>query len=97
MPWLIGLGIVEGTFTISGLPSIMAEVSRVSEAGQYARTQAVYQTVQTGIQIVGALLGGSLFTLNPTYAFLSIPVVCVLSVATAFVPRAAFARMVEQT
>jgi MFS family permease len=97
VPWLIGLGLIEGAFTISGVPSIMAEVSRVSEAGQYARTQAVFQTVQTAIQIVGALAGGALFTVSPTYAFLSITAVCVLGAATALVPRAAFTRMVEQT
>jgi MFS family permease len=97
VPWLIGLGLIEGAFTISGVPSIMAEVSRVSETGQYARTQAVFQTVQTAIQIVGALVGGALFTVSPTYAFLSITAVCVLGAATALVPRAAFTRMVEQT
>jgi MFS family permease len=97
VPWLVGLGLIEGMFTISGTPSILAEVSRLSARGQYARTQAVYQTVQTAIEIVGALAGGALFTVSPTYAFLSITAVCVLGAATALVPRAAFTRMVEQT
>src|SRR5207249_4713485 len=44
VPWLIGLGLIEGIFTISGVPSTMAEVSRNAEPGQYARTQAVFQT-----------------------------------------------------
>ncbi|HEV2140701.1 MAG TPA: MFS transporter [Candidatus Dormibacteraeota bacterium] len=96
VPWLIGLGLVEGMFTISGAPSLMAEVSRISEPGQYARTQAVFQTAQTAVQIAGALVGGALFTFSPTYAFLSITAVCVLSALTALVPRAAFARMVQQ-
>lgn len=96
VPWLVGLGLVEGAFTISGTPSLMAEVSRGSEPGQYARTQGVFQTISTAIQIVGALAGGALFTLNPTYAFLSIAVVCVAGALTAFVPRAAFARMVQE-
>jgi MFS family permease len=97
VPWLVGLGLAEGAFTISGMPSLMAEVSRVSEPGQYARTQAVFQTVSTVIEIAGALAGGALFTLSPVYAFLSITAVCVASALTGFVPRAAFARMVEQT
>jgi MFS family permease len=97
VPWLIGLGLVEGMFTISGMPSMMAEVSRLAEPGQYARTQAVFQTVQTVVQIAGALAGGALFAVNPTYAFISIAAVCLLSAATALVPRAAFARMVQQT
>ncbi len=86
VPLLIGLGLVEGIFTISGLPSIMAEVSRLSEPGQYARTQGVYQTVQTAVQIAGALLGGTLFTVGAPYAFLSITAICLLGAATAFVP-----------
>lgn len=96
VPWLVGLGLVEGMFTISGVPSTMAEVSRLAEPGQFARTQAVFQTVQTAVQIAGALAGGALFTLSPTYAFISITVVCVLSAATAFVP-ARFARTARQS
>lgn len=96
VPWLVGLGLVEGAFTISGMPSLMAEVSQASEPGQQARTQAVFQTVATVIQIAGALAGGALFALSPTYAFLSITAVCVAGALTAFVPRAAFARMVQQ-
>ena len=93
VPLLIGLGLIEGIFTISGVPSMMSEISRLSEPGQFARTQAVFQTVQTAVQVVGALAGGALFTLSPTYAFLSIGAVCVVGAATAFVPRAAFLRL----
>ncbi len=96
VPWLVGLGLVEGALTISGTPSIMAEVSRLAEPGEYARTQGVFQTVQTAIQVAGALAGGALFTLNPAYAFLSITAVCVVGAATALVPQRAPARMVEE-
>src|SRR5689334_13195530 len=67
VPWLIGLGLLEGAFTISGLPSTMAEVSRLSGPGEYARTQGVFQTAQTVVQIVAALAGGALFILGPAY------------------------------
>ena len=87
VPWLIGLGLVEGAFTISGAPSLMAEVSRSALPGHQARTQGVFQTVQTLVQIVGALVGGSLFTLSPTYAFMAISAVCLLSAATTLFPR----------
>ncbi len=97
VPWLIGLGLVEGIFTISGVPSTMAEVSRLSEPGQFARTQGVYQTVQTVIEIVGAIAGGSLFTLSPTAAFIAISAVCLAGAGTAFVPRVVSARPVRQT
>jgi MFS family permease len=86
VPWLIGLGLVEGAFTISGLPNVMAEVSRLSEPGQYARTQAVFQTVQTAVQIAGALAAGALFTLGAAYAFLSIAAVCIAGAMMAFAP-----------
>jgi MFS family permease len=85
--WLIGLGLVEGIFTISGLPSLNAEVSRSAEPGHQARTQGVFQTFQTGTQIVGALVGGALFTVSHTAAFLAVAAVCLLGVAGALVPR----------
>ena len=97
VPWLIGLGLIEGAFTISGMPSTMAEVSRQSESGQHARTQAVFQTVQTMVQIAGALVGGALFTLSPVYAFLSISVVCVLGAIFGFAPKGVVARPVRET
>ena len=85
VPWLIGMGLLEGTSSISGMPILVAEVSRVSEAHEQGRTQGLFQTVQTAIQIVGALAGGSLFTASPTAAFLAITAACLFSVATAFI------------
>jgi MFS family permease len=89
VPWLIGLGLIEGAFTISGGPSLIAEVSRTAEPGHQARTQGVFQTVQTLIQIVGALAGGALFALSPTYAFLAIAAVCLAGASMALRPRGA--------
>ena len=97
VPWLIGLGLVEGIFTISGVPSTIAEVSRSAEPGQSARTQAVFQTAQTAVQIAGALVGGALFALSPVYAFLSITAVCLLGASSAYLPRAVSARPARQT
>jgi DHA1 family quinolone resistance protein-like MFS transporter len=87
VPWLIGLGLVEGAFTISGLPSTMAEVSRSAEPGHQARTQGVFQTAQTLVQILGALIGGALYTVSPTYAFLAMTAVCLLAASTALFSR----------
>jgi MFS family permease len=88
VPWLIALGLIEGMFTISGSPSIFAEVSRHAAPGQQGRTQGVFQTVQTLIQIAGALGGGALFALSPTYAFLACTAICLLGAATALRPAA---------
>jgi len=82
VPWLIGLGLIEGAFTISGAPSLIAEVSRHAESGHQGRTQGVFQTIQQSIQVVGALAGGYLFTISPTYAFLAITATCLLSAAS---------------
>jgi len=86
VPWLIGLGLVEGAFTISGAPSLIAEVSRQAEPGHQGRTQGVFQTIQTAIQILGALAGGYLFTFGAAYAFLTISAVCLLGAVSPLLP-----------
>jgi MFS family permease len=86
VPWLVGLGLIEGIFTVSGGPSLMAEVSRSAPPGHQARTQGAFQTVQTSIIIVGALAGGALYSLSPTYAFLAVTAVCLLGASTALRP-----------
>jgi DHA1 family tetracycline resistance protein-like MFS transporter len=97
VPWLIGLGIIEGFFTISGSPSLMAEVSRSAEPGHQARTQGVFQTAQTMVQIVGAIAGGALFAISPTLSFLAITAVCLLGAGTTLVPRVGYARQATET
>ncbi|HET9410752.1 MAG TPA: MFS transporter [Candidatus Dormibacteraeota bacterium] len=94
--WLIGLGLIEGALTISGAPSLIAEVSRAAPPGQQGRTQGLFQTVQTAIQIVGALAGGALFAVSPTYAFLAISTVCVLGAVAGVMPRPAARRSVSE-
>jgi DHA1 family tetracycline resistance protein-like MFS transporter len=89
VPWLIGLGLIEGALTISGGPSLNAEVSRIAGPGQQARAQGVFQTVQVLIQGVGAVAGGALFALNPTSAFLAIAAVCLAGASIALRPRGA--------
>ena len=97
VPWLVGLSLVDGAITISGLPGMMAAVSRLAPAGQFSRTQGVFQTVQTITQIVGALAGGALFTVNPTLAFLASAAVCLLSAGTVLAPGMPSARPAAET
>jgi MFS family permease len=89
VPWLIGLGLVEGALTIAGGPSLNAEVSRSAEPGHQARTQGVFQSIQVLVQGVGAVAGGALFGLNPTYAFFAIAAVCLSGASVALRPRGA--------
>ena len=86
VPWLIGLGLIEGAFTISGSPSLIAEVSRRAEPGHQGRTQGLFQTIQTVIEILGALAGGYLFTFSAAWAFLAIAAVCLVGAASALLP-----------
>src|SRR6266853_1980379 len=79
---IIGVGLIEGAFTISGAPSLIAEVSRNAEPGYQGRTQGVFQAVQSSIQIAGSLAGGYLFTIGPAYAFLAITAFCVMGAAS---------------
>lgn len=83
--WLIALGAIESSLTMAGFPTLLAEVSRVSPAGQQGRTQGMYQTVQVAIQIVGALVGGSLFAVSPSYAFWAISAVCLVGASIGLV------------
>lgn len=91
VPVLIGMGLPEGASTITGMPILVAEVSRISSAGEQGRTQGLFQTSQTLIQIFGALSGGALFTFSHAAAFFTITAVCVFSAGTAFVRRPATA------
>lgn len=95
VPVLIAMGFPEGATTIAGLPILVAEVSRMSGPNEQGRTQGLFQTFQTGSQIVGALSGGMLFTFSHAAAFLVITAVCVFSAATALV-RAPAASAVGQ-
>jgi MFS family permease len=94
--WLIGLGLVEGAVTITGSPVLNAEVSHAAPPGQQGRTQGLYQTVMTLVQIAGALGGGALFALSPTYAFLAMTAVCMISAGAGYIPKPARRRTVSE-
>ena len=79
VPALIGMGVVEGSLTTGGQPALQAEVSRLAPLGQQGGTQGVYRTAMVGAQIVGALVGGFLFTVWPGWAFVSMAAACGLS------------------
>lgn len=95
--WLIGLSLVEGAVTITGSPLLNAEVSRAALPGQQGRTQGLFQAVMTLIQIAGALGGGALFAISPTYAFWAMTLICLVCAAAGYLPGAAPRRRVEAT
>ena len=69
--------------------SALAAVGEMPDHRHQARTQGVFQTVQVLVQGVGAVAGGALFALNPTYAFFAIAAVCLLGASAALRPRGA--------
>ena len=94
--WLIGLGLIEGAVTITGSPILIAQVSAVAPAGQQGRTQGLFQTVMTLVQIAGALGGGALFAISPTYSFMAMAAISLLSAATGVLPRPNLRRSVSE-
>jgi MFS family permease len=87
VPALIGMGVVEGALTTGGQPALQAEVSRLAPPGQQGGTQGIYRTAMVAAQIVGALVGGYLFTIWPGWAFISMAVACGLSLLVVPVGR----------
>jgi MFS family permease len=92
VPALIGMGVVEGALTTGGQPALQAEVSRLAPPGQQGGTQGIYRTAMVGAQIVGALIGGYLFTIWPGWTFVSMALACGLSLLVVPVGRARYTR-----
>jgi DHA1 family tetracycline resistance protein-like MFS transporter len=92
IPTLIGLGVVEGALTTGGQPALQAEVSRLAPPGQQGRTQGVYRTAMLLSQMLGALVGGTLFTIWPGWPFASMAVACGLSLLFVLLPARALTR-----
>ncbi|MGH7758837.1 MAG: MFS transporter, partial [Candidatus Dormibacteria bacterium] len=61
--WLIGLGIVEGIFTVAGAPARLAMLSRRVATEQMGEVQGIYGSAQTGAAALAALASGWLFGL----------------------------------
>ncbi|MGA9921191.1 MAG: MFS transporter [Candidatus Dormiibacterota bacterium] len=59
--WLIGLGVFEGIFTVTGAPARLAMLSRQVPAGQMGRVQGLYGSAQVGATALASLAAGSLF------------------------------------
>lgn len=81
VPALIVLSVVEGALIVAGNPALTALVSRSAAAGEQGRAQGAFRMGITTSQVLGALLGGALFSVAPAFAFLAIAAVSVLAVA----------------
>ena len=81
VPALLVMSVAEGALVVAGNPALTALVSRSAPATEQGRAQGVFRIGITASQIVGALLGGSLFGIAPALSFLSIAGFSLLAVA----------------
>ncbi len=81
IPIVMALSFLEAVCTLGGMPAIYAEISRVVPSSQQGRAQGLFGMFTVGVEALGALGGGFLFSSWITAPFLSIAVVCLLSLA----------------
>ena len=79
IPIVMGLSFLEALCTLGGMPAVYAEISRVVPASQQGRAQGLFGMFTVGVEALGSLGGGFLFTYWITLPFLSIAVVCLLA------------------
>ncbi|HEY6539049.1 MAG TPA: MFS transporter [Candidatus Dormibacteraeota bacterium] len=69
--WLIGLGVFEGIFTVTGTPARLAMLSRRVHPSQMGSAQGLYGSAQVGAAAVASLVAGSLFGVGIPLPFLT--------------------------
>ena len=82
IPIVMGLSFLEALCTLGGMPAVYAEISRVVPASQQGRAQGLFGMFTVGVEALGSLGGGFLFTYWITLPFLSIALVCLLALGS---------------
>ena len=77
--WLIGLGIFEGIFTVTGAPARLAMLSRQVPPSQMGRVQGLFGSAQVAAAAVASLVAGSLFGVSISLPFIATAVAMWLS------------------
>lgn len=85
VPLLLVLLALTGTAVAAEKPVVYSEVVRVAEPSEYARAQAVLQIGLMVSQSIGAIVAGYLYGFSPALVFVSIAIMCALSLLA--VPR----------
>ena len=83
--WLIGLGIFEGIFTVTGAPARLAMLSRQVHPSQMGRVQGVYGSAQVGAAAVAAMAAGFLFEVGIALPFIA-TAIAMWAAAAALIP-----------
>lgn len=79
--WLIGLGIFEGIFTVTGAPARLAMLSRQVLPSQMGQAQGLYGSAQVAASAMAAMLAGWLFGVGIALPFIATAVAMWLSAA----------------
>jgi len=79
IPVVCLIGVIEGTATLTGFPAVMAYVSRQVGPDQQGRAQGLFSMFTNGGQALGALIGAYLFGFGIAFPFVSVAVVCFIS------------------
>lgn len=77
--WLIGLGIFEGIFTVTGAPARLAMLSRRVHPSQMGGVQGLFGSAQVGAAAAASLVAGSLFGMAIALPFIATAVALWLS------------------
>ena len=97
IPAVMGLSFFEALFTLGAMPAIYAEISRVVPANQQGRAQGLFGVFTVGVEALGSLGAGFLFTYWIALPFFSIGVISLLALTTVpFLGRRVAAPQVAQ-
>ena len=77
--WLIGLGVFEGIFTVTGAPARLAMLSRQVRPDEMGSVQGIYGSVQVGASAVASALAGALFGIALPLPFVATAAVMLLA------------------
>ncbi|HVD00323.1 MAG TPA: MFS transporter [Candidatus Dormibacteraeota bacterium] len=80
IPVVMGLGFAEALFTVGGMPAIYAEISRAVPSSQQGRAQGIFGSFTIGVQALGSLAGGFLFSYWIVLPFMSIAAACLAGI-----------------
>jgi MFS transporter, DHA1 family, multidrug resistance protein len=81
IPIVMALSFLEALTTLTAMPAIYAEISRVIPSSQQGRAQGLFGMFTVGVQALGSLGGGFLFSYWIALPFFSVAAICLLGLA----------------
>ena len=81
IPIVMALSFLEALTTLTAMPAVYAEISRVVPSSQQGRAQGLFGMFTVGVQALGSLGGGFLFSYWIALPFFSVAAICLLGLA----------------